>query len=67
MTRKVNTNESSRNIVKAIWQTKIIGITALNVNVMYHLIFKTLQSAQNVKLVISRQSYRDILTTVVEG
>ena len=34
---------------------------------MYYSIFKTLQNVQNIKLVITRQSYRDAWTPVAEG
>ena len=43
-----------------------IEITVLNMNVTYYLILLTLPNAQNVKIVITHQSYRDVLTTVME-
>ena len=67
MTQKLNLNDSSHNVEKATWRTKKIEITVLNVNVTYYLFFLTPQNAQNLKLVITHQTYRAVLTTVKEG
>ena len=67
MTQKLNLNDSSHNVEKATWRTKKIEITVLNVNVTYYLFFLTLQNAQNIKLVITHQSYRVVLIPVSEG
>ena len=37
--------------------TKKIKVTVINMNVTYYPIFKTLQNSQNIKLVITHQSY----------
>ena len=53
-------NESLRNVGKAIWKVKNIEITLLHVNVTCYLIFKTLKNAQNLKIVITHQSYKAV-------